>query len=102
MGVHKDHTYAILLEPLGEGKTREHVSIYYASEEMQTDEYADMRAVNTAFWKSVFVEDIGVCEAMQIGRKADAFDGGHFSPVMDEATHHFHGWIAGEFLKNSG
>lgn len=98
MGVHKDHTYAIILEPVSETRTHEHVSIYYASDEMRDDEYKDMREANSAFWKSVFEEDIGVCEAMQVGRKASAFDGGHFSPVMDEATHHFHGWIAKQFL----
>jgi hypothetical protein len=31
-------------------------------------------------------------------RKADGFDGGHFSPVMYESTHHFHRWVAGHFV----
>jgi choline monooxygenase len=50
-------------------------------------------------WKDVFVEDIGVVESMQRGRGASAFDGGHFSPVMDEPTHHFHAWAARSLLK---
>jgi hypothetical protein len=40
-------------------------------------------------------------EAMHLGRMADGFDGGHFSPVMDESTHHFHRWIAGQFCKSA-
>ena len=99
IGVHKDHTFAIILEPKNVSKTLEHIEIYYASEEMRDDDWKAMRETNSAFWKSVFLEDVGVVEAMQDGRKADGFDGGHFSPVMDESTHHFHCWMANNFLK---
>lgn len=58
----------------------------------------EQRQTNTTFWKEVFTEDVGVVEAMQEGRKADGFDGRYFSPVMDEATHHFHRLVAGHFL----
>ena len=99
IGVHKDHTFAIILEPKSVSETLEHIEIYYASEEMRDDDWKAMRETNSAFWKSVFLEDVGVVEAMQDGRKADGFDGGHFSPVMDESTHHFHCWMANNFLK---
>ena len=49
-------------------------------------------------WKEVFEEDIFVVEGMQSGRAASRFDGGKFSPVMDEATHAFHRWVAERFL----
>ncbi|MEL7429080.1 MAG: aromatic ring-hydroxylating dioxygenase subunit alpha [Pseudomonadota bacterium] len=98
MGVHKDHTFAIILEPKTQERTVEHVELYYASPTMQDDEWSTMRVTNAAFWKGVFTEDVGVVEAMQDGRRADGFDGGHFSPVMDESTHHFHRWMAGQFL----
>lgn len=94
MGVHKDHTFAIVLQPCGPQRTIEHVEVYYAQPQMTEPQWADMRARNSELWKSVFVEDIGVVESMQKGRSASAFDGGHFSPVMDESTHHFHQWIA--------
>jgi len=96
MGVHKDCVFAIILEPINERHTREHVSIYYASKSDMGEEYAQMRKSASTFWKSVFMEDIGVVQAMQVGRHADGFDGGHFSPVMDESTHHFHQWVAGQ------
>jgi len=31
---------------------------------------------------------------MQRGRKGLIFDGGKFSPVMDNPTHCFHQWVA--------
>ena len=49
-------------------------------------------------WKANLVEDIGVIEGMQKGRKAPSYDGGKFSPFMDCPTHHFHKWVATELL----
>ena len=90
-GVHRDHVYAIILVPLGMGRTREDVHIYYATD--QSD--PDLRARNTEQWKGVFIEDVFVVEGMQRGRNAPGFDGGRFSPVMDSPTHLFHDWVAG-------
>ena len=94
-GVHKDHCYAILLIPNGQGKTEERVSLYYADKAALAPEYAEMRATNTRLWKGIFIEDIGVVEGMQRGRYAPSYDGGKFSPKMDTPTHHFHKWVAG-------
>ncbi len=95
LGVHRDHFYAIRLEPLDYGITLEHVDLYYASEEAaSSDGYKNLRQSNAALWKSIFLEDIGVVEGMQKGRHAPGFDGGRFSAVMDSPTHLFHTWVA--------
>ncbi|SEO24971.1 Phenylpropionate dioxygenase, large terminal subunit [Salinihabitans flavidus] len=96
LGVHRDHAFAIVLEPLGLEETVEHVHIYYAVP--RTDEA--MRAKNATQWKTVFEEDIFVVEGMQRGRHAEGFDGGRFSPAMDGATHCFHDWVAGRIEAN--
>lgn len=101
VGVHKDHTYAMILEPVSCESTREHVAIYYADEKSLSDDMADLRTRNAVQWRDIFIEDIGVVESMQRGRHASRFDGGHFSAVMDESTHHFHCWIAEQFLAGS-
>ena len=90
LGVHRDHTFAIILTPQGPEKTIESIHLYYA--EQGTD--AELRARNTTQWKEVFEEDIFVVEGMQRGRHAVGFDGGRFSPAMDGPTHMFHGWVA--------
>jgi choline monooxygenase len=90
MGVHRDHTFAIILVPEGPEKTTENVHLYYA--EAETD--PELRARNTDQWKHVFEEDIFVVEGMQRGRHGVQFDGGRFSPAMDGPTHLFHDWIA--------
>ncbi len=94
LGVHRDHYYAILLEPAGQSKTVERVEIYYASDAMRNSDWAGMRAANTRLWRGVFEEDVFVVEGMQRGRYGELFDGGKFSPAMDGPTHCFHRWVA--------
>ena len=96
LGVHRDHTFAIVLVPEGPDRTVEHVHLYYASPE--TDE--GLRARNTAQWKEVFREDVFVVEGMQRGRHAVQFDGGRFSPAMDGPTHLFHDWVASQMQRH--
>ena len=90
LGVHRDHTFAIILDPVRVDKTIEHIHIYYSN----TNTQKKLRRKNTAQWKEVFGEDVFVVEGMQKGRYANGFDGGRFSPVMDSPTHCFHKWAA--------
>ncbi|WP_300029682.1 aromatic ring-hydroxylating dioxygenase subunit alpha [uncultured Roseobacter sp.] len=91
LGVHRDHTFAIILQPDGPERTLEHVHLYYAT----ADTSEKLRQSNAELWKTVFAEDVFVVEGMQRGRHAVSFDGGRFSPVMDSPTHLFHDWVAG-------
>ena len=52
------------------------------------------RKKNAEFWKKVMSEDIKAVEGMQNGRNSPVYNGGNFSPVMDNPTHQFHKWIA--------
>ena len=96
LGVHRDHVFAIVLEPKAKDRTVEHIELYYAAPEVAEDGYADLRAANTKQWKLVFEEDIFVVEGMQKGRMGKFFDGGKFSPAMDSPTHMFHDWVASQ------
>lgn len=93
-GVHRDHVFAMLLEPQSVSTTLERVAIFYADESACGDDYAALRRSNAQLWRSVFDEDIAVVEGMQRGRAAPNFDGGAFSPAMDGPTHAFHTWAA--------
>jgi len=94
LGVHRDHFFSIILEPISTDKTIEHVSIYYSKDPSEMTELSALIDKNASFWKTVFKEDIGVVEGMQRGRNGLMFDGGKFSPAMDSSTHCFHHWIA--------
>ena len=97
MGTHRDHAFAVILEPDGKNRTLENVALYYASEEAAKGERLEpLRRRNAETWYGVFEEDLFVVEGMQRGRKGVHFDGGRFSPVMDGPTHCFHHWVASQ------
>jgi phenylpropionate dioxygenase-like ring-hydroxylating dioxygenase large terminal subunit len=98
-GVQRDHSFAIVLEPVDCSNTVEHIELYYAKSVEDTPEHDGLRMANAQLWKTVFEEDIFVVEGMQKGRHGALFDGGRFSPVMDGPTHNFHHWVASQVEK---
>ncbi|SEW29381.1 Phenylpropionate dioxygenase, large terminal subunit [Cognatiyoonia koreensis] len=99
LGVQRDHTFAIVLEPVDTEETHEHIALYYAVSPQDSPELDALRDKNGALWKTVFAEDIFVVEGMQQGRHGVKFDGGRFSPAMDGPTHNFHHWVATQVME---
>ena len=95
---HRDHAYALILEPLAKDRTIEHVEIYYATPETTGEDFAALRQANADLWYGVLEEDIFVVQGMQKGRNGIHFDGGKFSPVMDSPTWCFHQWAASQLV----
>jgi len=100
LGIHRDHFFSIILEPIDADHTRERVELYYAQDLKDSPEFQDMLDENAERWRTVFSEDIFVVEGMQKSRHGAFFDGGVFSPVLDNATHRFHQWVAKSLEKN--
>ncbi|MFK7866891.1 MAG: aromatic ring-hydroxylating dioxygenase subunit alpha [Alphaproteobacteria bacterium] len=94
LGVHRDHYFAIHLNPVAVNKTVERVELYYAHDDVILPEWEMLKKTHAEMWRKVFEEDIYVVEGMQQGRSAPGFDGGKFSPVLDTGTHCFHKWVA--------
>jgi len=95
IGLHIDHFYIFWLEPKLINETKEHLMMYYVGDESANSiEFAKMRKKNVEFWKKVMSEDVKAIEGMQDGRSSPAYNGGNFSPIMDNPTHEFHKWIA--------
>ena len=95
LGIHKDHYYAYWLEPVDHKYTIEHMEIYYVGEKAaNSKKFKSLRKQNYKLWKSVQSEDVNIIEGMQEGRNSPSYNGGNFSPVMDNPTHHFHKWVA--------
>ena len=99
IGLHIDHFYAFWLEPITVNKTKEHLAMYYiGGNSANGKEFKNMRKENAKFWKDVMSEDIKAIEGMQEGRSSPVYNGGNFSPVMDNPTHQFHKWVAGNLI----
>ena len=95
LGIHKDHYYAYWLEPVNHKNTIEHMEIYYVGDKAaNSKKFKSLRKQNYKLWKSVQSEDVHIIEGMQEGRNSPSYNGGNFSPVMDNPTHHFHKWVA--------
>jgi choline monooxygenase len=94
LGIHVDQFFAIKLSPIAPDRTEESIRLYYADADPADVAYDSTRQSLLDSWRAVFTEDVGVVEGMQAGRRSPGFDGGLFSPVMDEANHHFHQWVA--------
>ena len=95
IGLHVDHFYAFWLEPISVNETKEHLAMYYVGENSANGkEFESMRKENRQFWKDVMAEDIKAIEGMQEGRSSPVYNGGNFSPIMDNSTHQFHKWVA--------
>ena len=99
IGLHIDHFYVFWLEPIGMNRTREHMQMYYVGKESANgEELKDLRKENSRFWKDVMMEDVSAIEGMQDGRSSPVYNGGNFSPVMDQPTHQFHKWVANSLI----
>tara|TARA_B100001250_G_scaffold13612_1_gene11890 strand:+ start:624 stop:1799 length:1176 start_codon:yes stop_codon:yes gene_type:complete len=95
LGIHKDHYYAYWLEPINHEYTLEHMEIYYVGKEAaESKKFKSLRKENYKLWEEIQKEDVDIIQGMQIGRNSTIYNGGNFSPVMDNPTHHFHKWVA--------
>ncbi len=95
LGIHKDHFYSYWLEPINHELTLEHMEIYYVGEEAAlSNRFKSLRKQNHKLWEDIQKEDVDIIQRMQIGRNSPAYNGGNFSPIMDNPTHHFHKWVA--------
>ena len=95
LGIHKDHYYAYWLEPINYEFTLEHMELYYVGEQAaQANKFKSLRKQNHKQWEDIQREDVDIIQGMQTGRNSPSYNGGNFSPVMDNPTHHFHKWVA--------
>ena len=95
LGIHKDHYYAYWLEPIDHENTLEHMEIYYVGEKAaKSEKFKSLRKQNHKLWEDIQKEDVDIIQRMQIGRNSNSYNGGNFSPDMDNPTHQFHKWVS--------
>src|SRR5262249_32221850 len=90
IGVHSDHLFSLIIEPISPDCTNERIAFYYLEPAANSADFTASRDENVSWWRNVFTEDVGIIERLQRGRCSPAFQGGCFSSVMDVPTHHFH------------
>ncbi|MFT5260364.1 MAG: choline monooxygenase [Saprospiraceae bacterium] len=98
LGFQANHVFAMIIHPETPITTREEVKIFYCGDAATDADLADLREVTGVNWMEVFDEDIDPCERMQLGRSSPGYSGGAFSPTLDICSHHFHKWVANQYL----
>ena len=101
LGFQANHVFAMIIHPLTVTSSREELAIFYVGKGASDVAFGEARKSNLNDWSTVFSEDIGPCERMQIGRQSPGYNGGSFSPELDVCSHHFHKWIARQYLDNA-
>ncbi|MEM7071355.1 MAG: aromatic ring-hydroxylating dioxygenase subunit alpha [Pseudomonadota bacterium] len=94
LGIHRDHFYAVWIEPMGPLKTRERMEIFYFDPQADRAHMKKLRNANQEMWRGIFREDVKPVEGMQKGRYGRYFDGGVLTPEMDRPTRCFLSWVA--------
>lgn len=85
-----EYVFVMIIEPIAVNRSLEHLRLFYVEDAATDAAYANSRKRTLAAWNGVFGEDVAVVEGMQKGRASPGYQGGVFSPVMDNPTHHFH------------
>ncbi len=80
--------------PLEPGKTREELHIYLIGAAATSDKCAAARQQVFDTWHDLNMEDLGVLEGLQQGRRAPGYGGGSFSPYWDRAPLQFSRLVA--------
>ena len=101
LGFQANHIFAMIIHPLTPTRSREELAIFYVGKGASDPVFDEARKANLKDWSAVFSEDIGPCERMQIGRQSPGYSGGSFSPKLDVCSHHFHKWIARQYIDNA-
>jgi phenylpropionate dioxygenase-like ring-hydroxylating dioxygenase large terminal subunit len=87
-----NHACTFLLEPLGLGRSREHIS--WSTPHDPSPKDLD-RLVD--FWVLVNDQDIEICQKAQRGIERGRFNGGRLSPRFEEPLHRFYNMLADRF-----
>lgn len=101
IGVHFNHVYVFIVQPVAVDRTRERFEFFFVGDEAMTDELAADREKISGFVGSVNNEDIDIVQRLHIGCQSPAMRGGVFSPVMEDTTHKFQRIVAERLLADA-
>ena len=94
LGVHPDYFLVFTVNPLKPNESAERMVFYFIGDEAMTPENETLRHLPIDLWKVTNDEDIDMIERMQIGRKSCGFDGGCFSPELEQTVYRFQQKVA--------
>lgn len=94
LGVHPDYLLVFTANPLSPNQSAERMTFYFVGDEAMTPENQELRHLPIDLWRVTNDEDIQMIERLQIGRKSPQFDGGCFSPELEQTVYRFQQHVA--------
>ena len=94
LGIHPDYFLVFLVNPLSPDTSAERMVFYFVGDDAMTPENQTLRHLPIDLWQVTNDEDITMIERMQVGRKSSGFDGGCFSPELEQTVYRFQQAIA--------
>lgn len=94
LGVHPDYFLVFIVNPLSPSQTQERMTFYFIGDAAMTPDNEALRHLPIDLWQDTNDEDIEMIERLQIGRQSPRFDGGCFSPELEQAVYRFQQMVA--------
>lgn len=94
LGLHPDYLFLFSVEPVAPERTKETFHFYFVGERALASDLASSRDKVVELWRKTNLEDIGVVEGMQMGRRSPGYHDGRFSPYHEVTTHEFQRRVA--------
>jgi choline monooxygenase len=93
-GLHPDYLFLFSVEPLSAERTKETFHFYFIGEDALASDLKPSREKVIELWRKTNLEDMGVVQGMQVGRRSPGYHDGRFSPYHEVTTHEFQRRVA--------
>ncbi len=94
LGVHPDYFLVFTVNPLSPHESAERMVFYFVSDGAMRADNEGLRDLPIDLWQTTNDEDIDMIERMQVGRKSPKFEGGCFSPALENTVYRFQQQLA--------
>ncbi|MEL6384788.1 MAG: aromatic ring-hydroxylating dioxygenase subunit alpha [Cyanobacteria bacterium J06626_18] len=94
LGIHPDYFLVFTVDPIHPDQSTERMVFYFVGDDAMTPENEALRHLPIDLWQVTNDEDIEMIERMQIGRQSPSFDGGCFSPELEQTVYRFQQKVA--------
>ena len=101
--LYPDHFFRVVLTPHGPNRTIESSTLFtHKSSVDASPEAPKVLEGMFKFWDAVNLEDIQICENVQVGTSSTPYTGGRFSFRFEETIHRFQNMVVDKVLAEEG
>ncbi|KAL1499090.1 hypothetical protein AB1Y20_013604 [Prymnesium parvum] len=99
--LYPDALFRVVLSPQSAGRTLEHATLMTHDGALSVPDAEAKIEELFAFWDQINTEDIVICETVQRGIIAPAYEGGRFSFRFEEPLHRFQNMVVDKMLPDA-